>query len=130
MHSSLDNATAIAKIKAKIGQITELKMLPRSCPQFMKWYRETNVLLERIFGAGSNRINDFLAIEFTYRDAYAAGDMGPFERRYRSALEDQPMWTLSIQSKDHQPATHAQRLNARPTLSYNSAWSHDPPVRL
>jgi hypothetical protein len=96
MNKTLDEATAIAKIKVKIAQIAELEGLPRSCAQFMKWYRETTVLLERIFGPNAHQTNAFFAIEFTYRGMHRVGDTGPFDRRYRSALQEAKAILTSI----------------------------------
>jgi hypothetical protein len=92
----MDEATAIEKIKTKIGQIAELERLPRSCPQFLKWYRETTVLLERIFGPDAYQLRHFQAIQFTYRGMYQVGDTQPFERRYREALQEAKAILTSI----------------------------------
>jgi hypothetical protein len=96
MKSSLDEPTAIGKIKAKITEIAKLRSLPRHCPEYMKWYREAIVLLERIFGSGAHQVGDFQAIQFTYRGGLRAGDQTPFERRYRSALEEADAILTSI----------------------------------
>jgi hypothetical protein len=84
----MDAQIAIAKIKVKIGQITELRSQPRFCPQFKKWHRETIVLLQRIFGPDTYPVSDFRAVQFLYRGGHAAGDQKPFERRYRSAIDE------------------------------------------
>lgn len=96
MNRILDQPTSIAKIKAKIDEIAKLRSLPRDCPEFMKWYRETIVLLEKIFGSDANQVGHFQAIQFTYRGGFRSGDHTPFERRYRSALEEAAAILTSI----------------------------------
>jgi len=88
MNRILDESTSIAKIKAKIAEVAKLRTLPRHCPEYMKWYRETTVLLEKIFGSDANQVGHFHAIQFTYHGGSRSGDHTPFERRYRSALEE------------------------------------------
>jgi hypothetical protein len=96
MNRSLDEPTSIAKIKAKIAEIAKLRSLPRQCPQFMKWYRETIVLLEKIFGLGAQQVGHFQAIEFTYRGGFTSGDENSLEIRYRNALEEADAILTSI----------------------------------
>lgn len=86
--ANIDAETSIAKIKAKIAEIAELTRLPRHCPQFLKWHRETRVLLERVFGLNAGPLSDFLGIGFYYHGGHRSGDQTPFERRYRDALEE------------------------------------------
>jgi hypothetical protein len=92
----MDGATAIAKIKAKIGEIAGLDRLPIFCAQFKKWHREVKVLLQRIFGADASQVSDFMAIDSIYRGVRNVGDLGPVERRYRSALQEMEAILMSI----------------------------------
>jgi len=94
--TKLDESTAISKIKAKIAEIAKLRNLPRQCPEFMKWYRETIVLLKKIFGPSAYQVSHFEAIEFTYRGGFTLGDEHPFEYRYRRALEEADAILTSI----------------------------------
>jgi REase_DpnII-MboI len=96
MNPALDQATAIAKIKDRISQIAALRNQPRHCPQFMKWRRNTEVLLQKIFGPSASQASDFLAVRFTYGGYRKMGDQAPFERRYRAALEEAEAILTSI----------------------------------
>jgi len=84
----MDAETAIEKLKLKIQEIGQFSSKERFCPEFKKWYRETSVLLKRIFGDDAYQVSDFTQIAFVYRGAYIVGDSVPFENRYRSALDE------------------------------------------
>ncbi len=92
----MDEATAIAKIKAKITEIEGLDRLPIFCAQYLKWHREVKVLLQRLFGADASQVSDFIAIDAVYRGMRSAGDLGPLERRYRNALQEMGAILTSI----------------------------------
>jgi hypothetical protein len=92
----MDGATAIEKIKAKIKQIKGLNNQPRFSPEFKKWKREVTVLLQRIFGPGAYQVTDFTNIDFVFRGGYRVGDSGPFERKYRLALQEAEKILTSI----------------------------------
>jgi hypothetical protein len=92
----MQSEEAIEKIKTKIAEINKLRSKPRLCPEFKKWYRETVVLLQRIFGPEAYQINDFKAISFVYKGAHVIGDQEPFERTYRTALNEASAILTSI----------------------------------
>lgn len=87
---------AIEKIKKKILEIDSLQAKPHHCPEFLTWYRETRVLLQRIFGSEASQVKDFVGIQFVYKGARMAGDQGPSERRYRAALNEASAILTSI----------------------------------
>lgn len=87
---------AIEKIKRKVIAIDELCSKPRFCPEYMKWHRETVVLLQRIFGANAYQVADFSNIQFVYHGIHRRGDSAPFERRYRTALDEAAAILTSI----------------------------------
>jgi len=84
----MNQEEAITKIKSKISEIETLKRLPRFCPEFKKWSRETNVLLSQIFGADSYQQRDFEKIDFVFHGVRRLDDDSPIERRYRTALQE------------------------------------------
>jgi len=92
----MDAETAIRKLKIKIQEIEQFSNKERLCPEFKKWYRETWVLLKRIFGDGAYQVEDFTQIQFVYSGMHMVGDAAPFERRYRSALKDAQSILTSI----------------------------------
>jgi REase_DpnII-MboI len=88
MNTALDQAAAIAKIKDKMAQIATLERQPRFCAEFKKWRRDTEVLLQRIFGPSAYQVGDFVEIDFIFRGMHKMGDTVPFESRYRNALKE------------------------------------------
>jgi hypothetical protein len=52
--------------------------------------------LKMLTDAVSPAVNAFFAIEFTYRGMHRVGDTGPFDRRYRSALQEAKAILTSI----------------------------------
>lgn len=80
--------TAVQKIKGKIAGIDSLRARERFSSEFKKWYRDTTVLLQRIFGEDAHQVTDFTSIDFVYRGLRALGDPTPLEGRYRDALKE------------------------------------------
>lgn len=91
--------TAIEKLEEKITRIASLRSQSRFCPQYKKWHRETEVLLQRIFGSASYQVSDFTNIGFVYRGMHVVGDPVPFENRYREALEEAEAILTSIKEE-------------------------------
>ena len=63
MNKNLGDATAVNEIKAQIDKIENLDLLPPVGPEFKKWRRDTKVLLEQIFGAEADQVNEFMNID-------------------------------------------------------------------
>ena len=58
--TSTDKAKAL--LEDRLSQIDTLKTLKRFSPQYEKWYRDTSVTIERIFGENTRHIKDFTGI--------------------------------------------------------------------
>lgn len=81
----MEKSRSIEIILGKISQIDELRMMPRNCPQFVKWKRDTEVALEKVFGTESRHATDFTKIKYSlsifststpdsaFQDAYVRG---------------------------------------------------------
>lgn len=103
LRSGMDEANAIAKIKERIAQIAGLGMSVRFCPAYIKWYRDTTVLLQRIFGPSAYQVSDFTEIDPVYRASgplayypHGADDQTLAELRYRSAVQEMGVILTSI----------------------------------
>jgi hypothetical protein len=56
---------AIDKVNRKIDEIENLKTLEIESMEFKKWHRDTEVLIEKLFGENSRHINDFNNISYS-----------------------------------------------------------------
>ena len=65
VNSMLSKEKAIEKLHQQISVISELKKKVRFCPEFKKWHRDTQVLIEKIFGEGNRHTKDFDKIRFS-----------------------------------------------------------------
>ena len=95
----MDTKEVIQKIDEKIERISLLRGGSRFSPEYKKWHRESRVLLERVFGVDSYQVSDFKAVQFVFRGGHNIGDDRPFERKYRSGLEDAAAILMSIKEE-------------------------------
>ncbi|MBT4162853.1 MAG: hypothetical protein HOC70_13765 [Gammaproteobacteria bacterium] len=92
----MNQDVVLEKLQEKVDRVAKLRSIPRMAPEFKKWHRETEVLLQRVFGEDAYQLRDFSEISFVYRGAHMMGDEAPFERRYRAALEEASAILTSI----------------------------------
>lgn len=57
--------TPIERLNRQIDEIQRLKQLPEDSIEFRKWRRDTEVVIEKIFGAGTRHLSDFKAISYS-----------------------------------------------------------------
>jgi hypothetical protein len=60
----LEKEKALEKFQKQIDLIPDLKNKPRFSPDFNKWYRDTEILIERVFGKETRNIKDFSDISY------------------------------------------------------------------
>lgn len=63
---SLKKELAIEKLTKQASLIDILKEKERFSPEFKKWHRDTQVVIEKIFGGDTRHIKDFNAIHYTF----------------------------------------------------------------
>lgn len=95
----MEQDAILEKLSEKIERIASLRSQPRFSPQFMKWQRETEVLLQRAFGREAYQLTDFTSINFVFQGAHVMGDQGPFDRRFFAALEEAHAILTSIKEE-------------------------------
>jgi hypothetical protein len=78
----------IDRLKRQLGMIPDLKNRRRDCPEFKKWHRDTEVAIERIFGAGTRHLQDFDDISYTFSAFSNRTPDSDFEHRYRQGLTE------------------------------------------
>lgn len=95
----MEQDAILEKLSEKIDRIGTLRSQPRFSPQFKKWHRETEVLLQRVFGSDAYQVKDFTSINFVYRGIHVLGDQRPFDERFYAALEEANAILTSIKEE-------------------------------
>jgi len=54
----MDKATAIERFQRQIAEIDTIPKQKRFSPEFKKWRRDTEILIEKVFGEDSRHISD------------------------------------------------------------------------
>lgn len=75
------------RIRKQIEPIEDLKKRERFCPEFAKWRRDTEVVIERVFGGGGRHLADFQGIKYASRLEGMLGDRSGAVRYYHDALD-------------------------------------------
>ena len=79
---------AIGKINRQIAEIASIRTKRRFSPDFKKWYRDTEIALEHIFGPNARHIQDFNQISFRFSAYSSSTTSALWEERFRKGLED------------------------------------------
>jgi predicted nucleotide-binding protein len=87
---------AIAKIQRAIDQIDALKKMQRIPLDFIKWQRDTEIALTRIFGEGSRNIKDFKGISYSLSFATDSTSERAWQSAYEGGLEKARMILQSM----------------------------------
>jgi len=78
----------LERLKAQIDAIDKLGHASSASPEFVAWRKETEGVLEALFGGDSVEVQDFNAIYYT--PVFLSCRMGDeaFEEAYRNGLEE------------------------------------------
>jgi DpnII restriction endonuclease len=95
----MEQDAILEKLDEKIDRIASLRSQPRFSPQYKKWHRETEVLLQRVFGSGAYQVEDFKSIKFVFRGMHTLGDNRPFDQRFYAALDEAHAILTSIKEE-------------------------------
>lgn len=94
-------ADAIAKLQRQIDQIDTVLGKPRRSPEFKKWYRDTEITIQNIFGESTRHLKDFTSIAFSFSAFTSSTPDSAFEQRFRDGLvESRQILTSMIQEVD------------------------------
>ena len=77
----------VRKLRECCKQVEVMKEKPAYCPEFHQWRQETEALVGRIFGEGSDQIRDFKAIYYNPVLLSCRTGDADFEAAYREGLE-------------------------------------------
>lgn len=82
----MDKQQAIAKLERQRGYIEALTKVSRRSPEFTKWYRDTRIACEYIFGKESSHVKEFTNIAFSLHAFSSSTPDSEFERAYQDGL--------------------------------------------
>jgi hypothetical protein len=82
----LTKAKAIEKLQQQTDLIDEIRKKPRFSPDFEKWYRDTEVAIENIFGKDSRHIKDFTDINYSLMVASTSTPDHKFTEAFQRGL--------------------------------------------
>ena len=79
---------AIELISKQIELANTLKNKERFSPEFKKWRRDTEIIIEKIFGAESRHLNDFQKIKYSLSFFSSNTPDYTFHQKYLEGIED------------------------------------------
>lgn len=79
---------ALDRLQKQITMIDNLKQGPRYSPEFKKWHRDTEVLIEKVFGGTTRHTKDFSEIKYTLSICSTSTPDSAFYEAYRKGLEN------------------------------------------
>lgn len=77
---------AIEKLRRQLDAIDEIKSKPRHSPEYKKWFRDTEVAIEKSFGQNTRHIKDFTSISFSLRMWSDSTPDFEFEKAFQKGL--------------------------------------------
>lgn len=78
---------AHARLTQQIERVSALKALDSDSPEFRKWSRDTEVLVERIFGADTRHLRDLKEIDYSPSVSYVDMPDEEYEEAFRKGLD-------------------------------------------
>jgi predicted nucleotide-binding protein len=78
---------ALARIQSKIQKVNELKLKGRRSPDFTKWKRDTEVLIQHVFGNDGRHVGDFASITYALRISSSRTSEAEFETAFQKGLD-------------------------------------------
>lgn len=79
---------AIDKICRQKDMIAPLKSIESGSPKFKKWYRDTEITIQKIFGENTRHIQDFSNVQYSLMAFSDETPDSEWERAYRDGLSE------------------------------------------
>lgn len=80
-------ADARVRLERQIKRVSALKALDLDSPEFLKWSRDTEVLIERTFGADTRHLGDLKQIDYSPSVSYVDMPDEEYAEAYRKGLD-------------------------------------------
>ncbi|MFK4304830.1 hypothetical protein ABH892_004997 [Paenibacillus sp. RC254] len=84
----MNQEKAAEQLERQKNSINQLQSVARFSPEFKKWYRDTQVVITKIFGEDTRHLKDFLGIRFNLSVFNRTTPDQQFETRYRNGLKE------------------------------------------
>lgn len=81
-------ADAVAKLQRQIDQIAAVRRKSESSPEFKKWYRDTQITIQNIFGENTRHLKDFTDLSFSMMCFTSSTSDAEFHQYFVSGLDD------------------------------------------
>jgi len=91
----MDKATAIERFQRQIAEIDTIPKQKRFSPEFKKWRRDTEILIEKVFGEDSRHISDFGRVDYLGASRSGRPD-SERERAFAKGLEEAALILTSM----------------------------------
>lgn len=96
----MEQCLFLEKLAEKISRISLLRAQPRLSNSFIKWRRDTKVLLERTFGLRASQVTAFTSIKFAGQGGYSQRTRElVLDKRFDTALNDAHAILTSIKDE-------------------------------
>lgn len=79
---------ALKRLQRQIEQINSVRIKPRFSPEFKRWHRDTEIVIQKIFGDGTRHLQDFQVIRYNLSAFSSDTPDSKFEDRFRDGLEE------------------------------------------
>lgn len=83
-----DGTEHIRRLKQQISRIKDVQAAGRASPEFKKWRRDNEVVIERIFGEGTRHTMDFKKIQYSPGVITCNTPPEEYERRFQKGLQE------------------------------------------
>lgn len=112
---------AIRRLRGQLDQIEKLKGTPRFSPDFKKWYRDTEIVIEHVFGQGTRHGKDFTSIHYNLGAFSSSTPDSAFTRAFVKGLDNAASILESFmrEVEDYWESNVASPNPARPTALSN-----------
>jgi hypothetical protein len=75
-------------LKRQIDRVSDIKKGPRFSSEFKKWHRDTEVAVEKVFGAGARHVRDFQKVQYNLSAYSPYTPDSEFVKAFREGLDD------------------------------------------
>jgi len=110
----IPKSEAVERLKRQIARIADVGQQPQFSSEFKKWHRDTEVVIEKIFGGETRHLKDFRDISYTLGAFSSSTPDSEFQKRFLKGLEDARLILTSMveeleQYSDEPPLTTPPR---------------------
>lgn len=75
------------RFSQQIARVAALKQVNSDSPEFRKWRRDTEVLIEQVFGSDTRHLRDFRDVDYSLRVSYVDTPEEEYQEAYRHGLD-------------------------------------------